>query len=297
MSLTRIPASQVPVLESNGLMSREWYRFFYNLFELTGGGSSQITPAELQAEIDVLDTSVNQLTTNVNSLDNQVNTIDESVSVLSNQFNASEQQANLLYYAPPDNAGEIEKALTDAKLAQLECCLDNLSSMAQGLNLQPPVLNTGDLAIGAFYDTTTQVPVAANTAYAVTFNAVTIEKGVYRGSTTSRIYVTNPGWFNFQFSAQLDATSGGDHEIYIWARINGTDVANSASQVRIRGNNGETIAAWNFFLQLAAGDYFELVYSASDTDVQILAQAASSPVPAIPSVILTVNQIYSPYGH
>ena len=57
MSLTRIPGNQVPVLEQNGLMSREWYRFFYNLFQLTGGGSSDITPAELQAEVDALDTA------------------------------------------------------------------------------------------------------------------------------------------------------------------------------------------------------------------------------------------------
>lgn len=49
------------------------------------------------------------------------------------------------------------------------------------------------------------------------------------------------------------------------------------------------MAAWNFVLSLKAGDYFELMWSVSDTSVQIVAQAASAPVPAIPSVILTVT--------
>lgn len=316
MSLTRIPGNQVPVLENNGLMSREWYRFFYNLFQLTGGGSSDITPAELQAEVDALDTAVAGLTVDVNTLDTQVTNLDGSVNALSNQVAAVEDEANYSYLSPPNdqtevqkviqdvalnqivaNQTELQKALQDVSLSQLSANIDNLTSMVQGLGLVPPTINNGDLGMGAFYDTTTQVPAAINTAYAMTFNTVSAEKSVYRGSTTSRIYVTAPGWYNFQFSAQLDNTSGGDHLIYIWSRVNGTDIADSAGHVRIKGNNGELVAAWNLFVEMAANDYFELMYSVSDTSIQILAQAASSPVPGIPSVILTVNQVYSPYGH
>lgn len=297
MSLTRIPGNQVPVLENSGLMSREWYRFFYNLFQLTGGGSSDITPAELQAEVDALDTAVAGLTVDVNNLDTQVTNLDGSVNALSNQVAAVEDEANYSYLSPPDNAGEVQKAIQDAKLSQVQCCINDLAGAIQGLNLRPPTITNGDLGIGAFYDTTTQTPAAINTAYAMTFNTVSAEKSVYRGSTTSRIYVTAPGWYNFQFSVQLDNTSGGDHLIYIWGRVNGTDIPDSASQVRIKGNNGELVAAWNLFVEMAANDYFELMYSVSDTSIQILAQAASSPVPGIPSVILTVNQVYSPYGH
>ena len=297
MSLTRIPGNQVPVLENNGLMSREWYRFFYNLFQLTGGGSSDITPAELQAEVDALDTAVAGLTVEVNNLDTQVTSLDGSVNALSNQVAAVEDEANYSYLEPPDNAGEVQKALQDAKLSQMQCCINDLAGAIQGLNLRPPTIVNGDLGIGAFYDTTTFVPGATGTAYAITFNTVSVEKSIYRGSTTSRIYVTGPGWYNFQFSAQLDNTSGGDHAIYIWARINGTNVPDSASQVRLKGNDAELVAAWNFFLEMAAGDYFELMYSVDNTGIRIQAIAAASPVPSIPSVILTVNQVYSPYGH
>ena len=316
MSLTRIPGNQVPVLENNGLMSREWYRFFYNLFQLTGGGSSAITPAELQAEVDALDAAVSGLATDVNTLDAQVTSLDSSVNALGNQVAAVEDETNYSYLAPPNdltevqkviqdvalnqiaaNQTELQKALQDVSLSQLSANIDNLTSMVQDLGLVPPTITNGDLGIGSFYDTTTQTAAAINTAYAITFNTVSAEKSVYRGSTTSQIYVTAPGWYNFSFSAQLDNTSGGNHLIFIWARVNGVDVTNSASQVRLKGTDGELVAAWNFFLEMAANDYFELMYSASDTAVQIVAQAAAAPVPGIPSVILTVNQVYIPYGH
>lgn len=297
MSLTRIPGNQVPVLENNGLMSREWYRFFYNLFQLTGGGSSDVTPAELQAEVDALDTAVAGLTVDVNTLDTQVTNLDGSVNALSNQVAAVEDEANYSYLEPSNDTSEFQKAIQDAKLSQMESAINELATVVQGVGLNPPVFVNSELGIGSFYDTTTFVPGATGTAYAITFDTSVIENSIYRGSTTSRIYVTNAGVYNFQFSAQLDNTSGGDHLIYIWARINGVDVPDSAGVVRLKGNDAELLAAWNIFLTMAAGDYFELMYSVDNTGIRILAQAAASPVPGIPSVILTVNQVFSPYGH
>ena len=144
---------------------------------------------------------------------------------------------------------------------------------------------------GSFFDTTTQTAAAINTAYAMTFDNTDLSFGVYRGATTSQIFVTNPGVYNIQFSAQLDNTSGGNHLVYIWMRVNGVDVPNTAGELRLKGNDGELIAAWNFFENLKAGDYFQLMWSVSDTAVQITARAAAAPVPAIPSVILTVQEI------
>lgn len=142
---------------------------------------------------------------------------------------------------------------------------------------------------GSFYDTTTQTAAAINTAYAVTINTTDLSQGVYVGSPTSRVYVDRPGVYNIQFSAQLDNTSGGSHLVFIWLRVNGTDVPQTASQVRLKGTDGELVAAWNFMYKLNTGDYFELMWSVTDTAVQITAQAAAAPVPAIPSIILTVT--------
>jgi len=142
---------------------------------------------------------------------------------------------------------------------------------------------------GYFYDTTTQTAASINTAYGMTFNSVGFSRGVTIGTPTSRVYVDRPGLYNIQFSAQLDKISGGTAFIYIWLRHNGVDVDYSATQIRIQGNNAEIVAAWNFIQLMNTGDYFELMWSTDDVDCQLLATAASAPVPSIPSVILTVT--------
>lgn len=147
---------------------------------------------------------------------------------------------------------------------------------------------------GAFHDTTTQTAAATGTAYAVTFNSTDLSNDVAIGSPTSRIVVTNAGIYNFQFSLQLDKASGAAGHAYIWARVNGTDVTNSASEVAIQGTTAENIAAWNFVLEMNANDYFQLMWSVDDTNIQIKAVTAAAPVPAIPSAILTATFVSAP---
>lgn len=142
---------------------------------------------------------------------------------------------------------------------------------------------------GSFYDTTTQTAAVINTAYAMTFNATDMSVGVTIGTPTSRVYVDTHNVYNIQFSAQLDKTSGGVGLVWIWLRKNGVDIPNSAGQIRIQGNNAETLAAWNYLLDMNAGDYFELMWEVDDTTVQLLAEVASAVHPGIPSVILTVS--------
>lgn len=48
-NITRITPPRVPLVDTRtGLISREWYRFFFNLYELTGAGANDITLADLQ---------------------------------------------------------------------------------------------------------------------------------------------------------------------------------------------------------------------------------------------------------
>ena len=48
-NITDIPAPRVAFIDQRtGLMSREWYRFFLNLFMLTGSGTTDVTLADLQ---------------------------------------------------------------------------------------------------------------------------------------------------------------------------------------------------------------------------------------------------------
>jgi hypothetical protein len=168
------------------------------------------------------------------------------------------------------------------RLKRLQDEIDGLSSL---VTVQTPPKRR---RLGNFYDTTTQTAAVINTAYAITFNTTDLSEGVYIGSPTSRVYVDTEATYNFQFSAQTDNTSGSNHIAYFWYRVNGVNVANSASQIRLKGSDAELIAAWNFVVKLKAGDYFELMWAVSNTAVELSAQAAAAPVPAIPSVILSV---------
>ena len=146
---------------------------------------------------------------------------------------------------------------------------------------------------GAFQDNTTQTAASANVAYTITFNTTDSSNGVYIGTPTSRVVVENAGIYNFQFSAQLDKTSGASASIWIWPRVNGTNIPDSASKVAIQGTTAESVPSWNFVLPMNAGDYFELVWLTDDNKVVLKHEAgfgvAPNNVPEIPSVILTAT--------
>jgi hypothetical protein len=181
--------------------------------------------------------------------------------------------------------------LLESKTNQVLSLISDLSTKVDGLSMEPVAVPDKRIRYGSFYDTTTQTAALINTAYAMTFNTTDLSSGVYIGSPNSRIIVDTEGIYNIQFSAQFDNTHGGNHLAFIWLRVNGVNVAQSASQIRLKSTDGELVAAWNFFYKLKANDYSELMWSASDTAVQITAQAAGAVVPAIPSVILTVSKV------
>ncbi len=143
----------------------------------------------------------------------------------------------------------------------------------------------------SYFDTTTQTNPVASAVNLFTYNSVETEFQITRGTPTSKIYVNDTGIYNFQFSAQLDKTGGSASSVFIWPRINGVNVPNSATKVVIDGPNNEIVPAWNFVLVMESGDYFELAWESADTDVVIRAEAAASNYPAIPSIILTVSWV------
>lgn len=155
---------------------------------------------------------------------------------------------------------------------------------------------------GSFYDTETQSD-GADTPNPVqlngTFTGETIGFTVANNDSgnPTRVTAEYPGIYNFQFSLQLQNTDNAQQEVTIWARINGVDVANSATDITVPARKsssiyGYAVAAWNFVLPLQANDYFELMWASSSALVTIPYKAAqTSPYvrPAIPSTILTVS--------
>ena len=214
---------------------------------------------------------------------------------LFNQTGGSAVSLEDVQKGPPSQDVDISALLAQASLnAESSSALlsqyATLANDVQALALGPA--DTPQLPrkrYGSFYDTTTQIAALINTAYAITFNSTDMSVGVALGTPTSRVYVDTHNVYNIQFSAQIDKTSGGTANVWIWLRKNGVDVPYSAGQIQIQGNNAETVPAWNYLLDMNAGDYFELMWEVSDVSVELASLVASAIHPGTPSIILTVS--------
>lgn len=142
------------------------------------------------------------------------------------------------------------------------------------------------------YSTQDQTNAGASQVNKMTLNTTDLNNGVSIVSN-SRITIANAGIYDIEFSAQVFKTSGGTSKIDIWLCKNGSNVANTNTELEVSGNSHGIVASWNFFVNAADGDYYELCWSSSDTTMLLDYTAAqSTPTrPAIPSVILTVHKI------
>ena len=266
---TNLTPPRVALIDDRtGAISREWYRFFLSLLTATQNNQDETF---LAPDADSLLASYDAV-------------FSEAIQALESAPDCCSETASL--DAKVDNlaqtTGVTPPAATEDDIAVIQ-------SQLQALALSPPPKEYRTPRYGSFYDTTDQTAAAINTAYAMTFNSTDLSAGVTIGSPTSRVYVDRPNVYNIQFSAQIINTAGGAHDMWIWLRKNGSDVANTATALRIEGNNTQDVAAWNFLLQMNAGDYFELMWEVSDTSLSLQADPASAVHPAIPSIILTVT--------
>ena len=149
---------------------------------------------------------------------------------------------------------------------------------------------------GAFQDTTDQTAASTTAAHAITLNTTDYSAGVSVVSN-SQITVRTGGVYNIQFSIQFANGNVAIQDVDIWFRKNGTDVAGSNSKFSVPnshgGTDGHLIAALNFYIQLAAGDYVQIMWATTSTDVsleQIPAQTTPTR-PSTPSAIVTVNKV------
>lgn len=151
---------------------------------------------------------------------------------------------------------------------------------------------------GAFQDTTDQSAASTTTAYVMTFNATDYAEGVTLASG-SRLTAEYSGLYNLQFSAQFTNSDTSIHDIDVWFRKNGTDIAASNSKFSIPnshgGVSGHLIASLNFFVALAKNDYVEIAWATTSTQVILehLGTQTSPTRPATPSVIATLSYLSS----
>ena len=155
--------------------------------------------------------------------------------------------------------------------------------------------NTATGSYGSFYDTTTQTNPVGNIPRSMSLDTTDITNGVsISGSTNpfnTYIKTENAGVYNIQFSAQLDKTDAGKDEIVIWLRKNGIDLTDTATTITLTNNNDKVVAAWNWFVNSAANDYYQIIWYSPDTNIRLLAETAGGGHPGIPSVIVTANRV------
>lgn len=149
---------------------------------------------------------------------------------------------------------------------------------------------------GQFQDDTDQTIASTTAAYAMNFNTTDYSNGVYI-SNSSRINVRNAGVYNLQWSGQFENTDTQIHDATVWLRKNGSNVTGSTGFISIPNSHGGVagtiIGAWNYFIELAVGDYVELMWSATSTNISLQAYPTqTSPTrPSTASVIATMQYV------
>ena len=259
-NLTQIPAPRVPLIDDRtGLMSREWYRFFINLFALTGNGSNVTSLTDLQIGPPVQDVLISN---------------DSQLAVMAAQQEAATGLIQGAYLEP--NAFD---------------CMTQIQSDIDALKMAPRAVEIHPIPYGSFYDTSDQTG-SITTPTPVAFNSTDVSSGVYLGATNSRMYVTEAGVYSLQFSVQLENSTATQGDVNIWLRINGTDVIGSNGLVWVpakhAGGDGHIISGWNFFLTLSANDYVELVWLPSAVTLTLQSYPAVVGPPDVPSTYSAV---------
>lgn len=127
----------------------------------------------------------------------------------------------------------------------------------------------------------------------------TVASTTITGRTDSKIVVDQSGLYNLQFSAQYVNTDSQAHDIAIWLTVNGVNVADSNTVFTVPSKHGAVDghlgAVLNYFQELQAGDYVEILWHSDDPAVYIeYIPVATNPTrPAAPSLIVTVSFVSS----
>lgn len=148
---------------------------------------------------------------------------------------------------------------------------------------------------GSFYDTTNQT---GNAGQVLTMSLNTSDGWNNGVSVVSgnQIRIADPGVYNIQFSAQIVKVSGNSSShIHIWLSQNGTNIPHSGSQVNFPSNSVYVVTGWNWFIETtAANEYVQIkweINSNVNNGIVIESRLPVGNVPAIPSLIVTVNKV------
>jgi hypothetical protein len=124
----------------------------------------------------------------------------------------------------------------------------------------------------------------------------TIASTTLQGRLTSKLVANVAGTYNLQWSGQFSNLANASETAYVWIRINEQDLAGSTGRIGLlqrksAGVSNDIIVGWNYYVNLNAGDYVELWWLVSSTDVTLKSfpKSTSPAYPATASVVLTIG--------
>ena len=138
---------------------------------------------------------------------------------------------------------------------------------------------------------TDQTAATINTAYALTFTP-TLAAGIANGTPASRLVVSEGGQFFVSFNAQLASSSGSTLTFWFWFRINGVDVAHSSMENSLHQNNATFVTSRSTILQLADGDYVEMMWAVDSINGTLEAHPATAFAPTNPAATVSIVRLH-----
>lgn len=151
-----------------------------------------------------------------------------------------------------------------------------------------------DLAGRAFAQPSSTADQTGNVsaATAVTFNTDLTGTGISVVSST-QITFSAAGTYMLAPSIQFVNSAAADHDVTVWFRKNGTNIANSATILTVpkTGDGGSAVFSLSFFDTVTAGQYIEIMWLPENIAVTVEAIVAGAIAPAIPSIICPAMRI------
>lgn len=136
-----------------------------------------------------------------------------------------------------------------------------------------------------------QVAIAINTPYALTYTA-DVSNNITNGTPASRIVFEEAGTYSVSFSAQIGSTSSNTVNFWFWPRINGVDVDGASMKNALHQNGAVLVVSRVAAFTVAAGDYLEAMWAASNTNGKLDATAATAFAPAAPASTISIARTY-----
>lgn len=205
------------------------------------------------------------------------------------ELNTSAWNAGDILYADPFNAGQLTNVKPTApnNVVPFAAVLKKDATLGE-IFVRPTIEQR--MYYGRFARLTDQDALSEDTATAVQFDTVEIANGIsFNGGSNTEIQVTDSGFYQFDLSAQVTASSN-KGILYFWFRKNGTDVAHSTRSTTV--TNGDTFnVSTTIAISLGINDYVEVMWARSATGIFLDAKAATAFAPSSASVMLNVTQV------